>query len=721
MTTRKLFLLWGLLGLFWLGPTPWNGAAEANSTSLGYNIANYTGPLEPMIRELFPTATRIGDYDPVARVYPVFQLNQILGYAFESIDLTTLPGFAGKPINMLVGLDTDGHITDIRILQHDEPIFLHGLGPEPLIEFTEQYRQQAISSRFLFGRGAGEANNTVYLDGITKATVSVMVINDVVLSAAMTVARAKLDAFAQKPSARPNYDLFEQSTFDGLVEAKLINHWMVSAGDVEALLGQPLDSYPEIRERICPTCPNTVETWTAYMNPPTVGRGLLGEDEYARMRAEIKPDEHVIGVLAKGFYALPRPAYRDGTIPERMTLEQGGLSIPMRGLAFWRSSEWSRPAGVDPDLDLHLFKIRPQAGFNPAEPFGLGLHFDLARNHLIRDQGRLSSEWQLPSRFFIAQEEQPGWEVRQPLWLQLWRDRAVSIGVLVVALGFVTLLFLRQSLFIASGRHLRRWRYAVLIFTTGFIGYYAQGQLSVVNVYTLILAVVDGFDIGVFLLDPILFILWTYTFITLFLFGRGLFCGWLCPFGALQEFASDLGKRLGVPQWRVAPAIDRPLRLLKYVIFLGLSATAFVSLSTAEVLAEVEPFKTAITLNFVRYWPFIAYAVALIAVSMTVHKAYCRYLCPLGAGLAIAGAFPLFKWLHRRAECGNPCQLCRHKCEIGAIDRAGQIDYRECVQCLECVRIIEDPRECAPDRLAAKHRAGAATAIPSLIPTSSRD
>ncbi|MGD2008002.1 MAG: hypothetical protein PVJ95_07000, partial [Cellvibrionales bacterium] len=107
--------------------------------------------------------------------------------------------------------------------------------------------------------------------------------------------------------------------------------------------------------------------------------------------------------------------------------------------------------------------------------------------------------------------------------------------------------------------------------------------------------------------------------------------------------------------------------------------------------------------------------------SMTVHKAYCRYLCPLGAGLAIAGAFPLFKWLHRRAECGNPCQLCRHKCEIGAIDRSGQIDYRECVQCLECVRIIEDPRECAPDRLAAKHRVAAGTAIPPLIPISSRD
>ena len=703
------------LALTFLSAFSASAASDTGTNSLGYDIADYQGPLEPMIQALFPTATRIGDYDAINKVYPVFQLNELLGYAFESIELTELPGFAGKPINLLVGLDVNAHITDLRILQHDEPIFLHGLGPEPLIDFAAQYQQQDIASRFLLGSGNGSQEGTVYLDGVTKATVSVMVINDVVLSAAMTVARAKLDAFAQQPAALPNYTLFEKRSFAELVESGLINYWRVTATEVEALLGRTVDSYPELQGSLCDGCQDAVETWTAYMNPPTIGRLLLGDEEYERMRSEIKPGEHVIGVMARGFYSLPGPEFRDGTIPERITLEQGGLSIPLRGLAFWRSSSWQRPDGIPPDLDLHLFKIRPQAGFNPAATFGLGLHFDLARNHLIRDQAHLVSLWQLPERLFVAPVANPALTDRQPLWITLWKQRAVAIGILVVALGFLTLVFLRQSLFIKPGGHIRWVRYGFLVFTTGFIGYYAQGQLSVVNVYTLLLALTDGFDLGVFLLDPILFILWSYTFASLFLFGRGLFCGWLCPFGALQEFASDVGNKLGLRQIRVPSDIDRPLRLLKYLIFLALTSTAFVSLSNAEVLAEIEPFKTALTLNFVRYWPFVVYALALLAISMVVHKAYCRYLCPLGAGLAIVGAFPLLKWLRRRSECGNPCQLCRHRCDIGAIDRTGNIDYRECVQCLECVRIIEDPSECAPDRLASKLAYDAVSVSPTVI------
>ncbi|CAM5500681.1 hypothetical protein SSTU70S_05374 [Stutzerimonas stutzeri] len=78
----------------------------------------------------------------------------------------------------------------------------------------------------------------------------------------------------------------------------------------------------------------------------------------------------------------------------------------------------------------------------------------------------------------------------------------------------------------------------------------------------------------------------------------------------------------------------------------------------AEKAAEVEPFKTAITLKFDRQWWFVLYAVVLLVVNIFTRKVYCRYICPLGAGLAITGRFRLFDWLKRRKECGNPCQSC---------------------------------------------------------------
>jgi NosR/NirI family nitrous oxide reductase transcriptional regulator len=80
---------------------------------------------------------------------------------------------------------------------------------------------------------------------------------------------------------------------------------------------------------------------------------------------------------------------------------------------------------------------------------------------------------------------------------------------------------------------------------------------------------------------------------------------------------------------------------------------------------------------------------------MFIHKFYCRYLCALGAGLAILGALRRFEWLKRIPFCGTPCQTCHHRCEIKAIKRDGEIDYNECVQCLECIVILNSDNQCA--------------------------
>ena len=219
------------------------------------------------------------------------------------------------------------------------------------------------------------------------------------------------------------------------------------------------------------------------------------------------------------------------------------------------------------------------------------------------------------------------------------------------------------------------------------------------NIYTLLLAIRDGFQLDVFLLDPVIFILWSFVFVSLFLFGRGLYCGWLCPFGALQEMMGLIANKLRIKQIKIKEQHHKFGVSIKYFLLVGIVACSFYSYSTAEVVAEVEPFKTAITLYFVRYWPFVLYALVLLALSLKIHKVYCRYLCPLGAGLAVLGRFPVFKLLRRREECGNPCQLCKQKkCGINAINQDGSINYAECVQCLECVVTMENTEICKIDK-----------------------
>ena len=63
--------------------------------------------------------------------------------------------------------------------------------------------------------------------------------------------------------------------------------------------------------------------------------------------------------------------------------------------------------------------------------------------------------------------------------------------------------------------------------------------------------------------------------------------------------------------------------------------------------------------------------------------------------MAILGYFHRFKWLDRRKECGNPCQLCHHVCKIRAIESTGEINYKECIQCLDCVAVLKADDRCA--------------------------
>ncbi|OYU65627.1 MAG: hypothetical protein CFE45_44145 [Burkholderiales bacterium PBB5] len=110
----------------------------------------------------------------------------------------------------------------------------------------------------------------------------------------------------------------------------------------------------------------------------------------------------------------------------------------------------------------------------------------------------------------------------------------------------------------------------------------------------------------------------------------------------------------------------------------------------------MEPFKTAISQLFQREWPFVAWALLCVAAGVLVFRGYCRYLCPLGAALALLGRLRRWRWIPRHDACGTPCQTCRHRCAYQAITPAGEVQYDECFQCLDCVALHQDPRQCLP-------------------------
>lgn len=121
-----------------------------------------------------------------------------VAYVFESIDLAPLPGFEGTPMNFLVSIDRKGNFINVELLHQREPVFtfrdLGGLGDTPLREFIAQYVGRNLHQPFLIALDAARNRNhssaagVATLDGISKATTSVRIVNQTVLGAANEVA-----------------------------------------------------------------------------------------------------------------------------------------------------------------------------------------------------------------------------------------------------------------------------------------------------------------------------------------------------------------------------------------------------------------------------------------------------------------------------------------------------------------------------------------------------
>ena len=319
------------------------------------------------------------------------------------------------------------------------------------------------------------------------------------------------------------------------------------------------------------------------------------------------------------------------------------------------------------------------------------------------------------SRRLGAAPTAPSKESEQPLWVTAWQQAHFRIAVLALGLAVLTLILVLQDWLARKPRFLAVLRRSFLLYTILFIGWYGLAQLSIVHVLTFVHAALRDFRWENFLIDPMLFILWSFVAVTLLLWGRGVFCGWLCPFGALQELIQEGAQRLKLRQFEFPDVVHERLWAVKYVILLVLFGLSLQSMGDAVRAAEIEPFKTAVTLRFDREWPFVLYAVGLLAVSAVNRKFYCKYVCPLGAALTIPGRFRIFDWwLRRRKECGRPCQTCAHDCEVRAIRPTGEINANECHYCLDCQVTYYSDRRCMPliERRLKREARAAARVIP---------
>jgi NosR/NirI family nitrous oxide reductase transcriptional regulator len=607
----------------------------------------------------------------------------VVGYVFLSTDIVDIPAYSGKPVVTLIGMDTQGVFTGAKVLKHSEPILLLGIPESKLIDFIQQYVGKYVGDKVEIGKSHVEPG-LVNLDAISGATVTVIAQNQVMMRSGLEVAR---QVGIVKPKIRP------QAKF-APVNEKLDWAQLVTEGSVQRLTIQPTDV------GLPPSPKPFIDMSFGYLNTPTVGRSILGDANYAALMSRLQPGEHAIFIIANGTESFKGSGFVRGGIYDRVQVNQDGDITTFRDLDYL-NLYGIEAVGAPAYHESAIFIIR-NPSFSGAYPWNLVfLGNKVDRETGMRTFATFEQEYWLNSRYLEG--GRPAFQRPDPTWLKVWKSQPLKIALfalLLLSAGFVYAI--RDKLVRRAERKDKRWvsipKYTLWVLSIGYAGFYLMAQPSITQVLTWFHSILFQWEWGLFLSDPFIFLFWVFIIITTFFWGRGMFCGWLCPYGSLSEILFKVAGKLGLKrfQTQLPDAWHDRLKWLKYAIFLGLLFVSFYSMGLAEKLAEVEPFKTTFLVGvWNRSWPFVLYFSVLFILAMFIERFFCKYLCPLGASLAIPSTF---RWwgLKRKAECG-PCKACAVGCGSQAIHPvAGNIDQRECLLCLDCMVMYYDDHACPP-------------------------
>jgi polyferredoxin len=172
------------------------------------------------------------------------------------------------------------------------------------------------------------------------------------------------------------------------------------------------------------------------------------------------------------------------------------------------------------------------------------------------------------------------------------------------------------------------------------------------------------------------------------LVAGGAFCGWVCPFGFIQDVLASLRRRLHLPELVVPDRLDRVLR---YGRFVTLALILYQTISTVKLwFADYDPYRTLFGLdwlfepNVLTSWPAYLITLGVLFVTFFVERGFCRYACPLGGAISLLGKLSLVR-IRRSAGGCKGCAVCEVPCPVKLHVASSNIVSSNCIGCMACV------------------------------------
>jgi NosR/NirI family transcriptional regulator, nitrous oxide reductase regulator len=255
-------------------------------------------------------------------------------------------------------------------------------------------------------------------------------------------------------------------------------------------------------------------------------------------------------------------------------------------------------------------------------------------------------------------------------WADILRPQALDLVLLAAFIALAMISFRRKSVPL---------KFVTFAFAIGYMGFAKSYLISITNIFSVL-----DWNWPIFKYSLAWYLFFGFTVVSTILWGR-LYCGRVCAYGALTQTLDAI-----LPaRWRVEVprSIEKRAAWIKFGILGGVIAYYLVTHNLL-IYQYTEPFWMFSLLGTPMMWTLLA---ILLAVTVFVRNAYCRFLCPVGATLGLMSYATVFR-IKRWSEC-NTCRICQKACQWGAIE-GPKILMTECVRCDDCERLYYDTAKC---------------------------
>ena len=640
-------------------------------------------------------------------IYKVYSLNELKGYAFLTSSFSDALGFSSAEFRILIYISTKGAILSAKLLSHSEPLFLYdkgevryegkGVDESILYKFILQYNNRTISKLTINSK-----NKDYNIDGVSSATITSILMHQSIIVSTNKV----LNIIGINNNQKTTLD---HNNFVPLKWTELLSDGSISNNKIYYSSQKNSLSQNSNDELL-------LDVYFSYANPIGIGQNIFGKTEYLKkfLRSGQDINDRGFFLATNGNFSLlvPRKCLKyqtsinikncenkglAKTYFDRFYLQQGKNKFNFRtsdrkNFMFTRNIEDSTPRFFN---EISLLFIDNPEEFDPAKKSTLVVNFNPPDDNT---HDLIFVPYEPPSRLIIESANINLSNTEGLNWIDVWKPQILNIIILGVFILLCSLVLYYKDYLTKKRKLFSFIRFACLLFCLVWVGFITGAQLTIVNIFNYLqLIFFSNFNYSVIIFDPLIVVISIATAISFIFLGRGFFCGWLCPFGALQELIANVGKFFKIKQIKIPEKYNRASLNIKYIILLTLFVTCFIAPNFLNLGSEIEPFKTAISMKFIREWYYIIYAVLLLAIGLFIERFFCRFICPLGAFMAIGGKLRIFNsFLKRRNECGSPCKLCSNECPIDAIEKNGKINMNECFYCLDCQSLYYNDHKCPP-------------------------